>query len=398
MNGLNSASYPAMIDVSTTSISWLTLAFAGAALCFFGVVVGFLLAGHWKKVVKDPSDTYKLRIETQKRLLDSAERANQGLQQAMEVLEWAAGTDRLTGAWNRRRFEEAATIEMALVRRRKGPVSLMIFDLDFFKNVNDAHGHTVGDEVLAEIAHIAREQLRASDALARWGGEEFIVLSPATRIDGAMNLAEKIREAIAAREFPTAGRVTVSIGVAEYALGEDLVTWIQRADQALYQAKSEGRNRVVRACSVDNGEATPSQFLEIVWEDAYVSGHPLIDSQHRKLFTLINSLIGAISSGQPVAEVSMRLRRLMAHTALHFHDEEALLSRAGFTELSAHAAEHHRLLEKAARFEADVESGKADISQFVGFLILDLVQGHILIEDRTYFHCFQSTLLKSSAS
>jgi len=85
----------------------------------------------------------------------------------------------------------------------------------------------------------------------------------------------------------------------------------------------------------------------------------------------------------------MRLRRLMAHTAQHFHDEEALLARVEFPNLAAHAAEHHRLLEKASRFESEVESGKVDMSQFVGFLILDLVQGHILIEDKTYFAHFQ---------
>lgn len=379
-----------MIDAYPSTGSWLTLVFAGVGVSFLGVLLGFFLASRLKRSVPEGTDTYKLRIETQKRLLDSAERANQGLQQAMEVLEWAAGTDRLTGAWNRRRFEEAATAEMALVRRRKGPVSLMIFDLDFFKRVNDTHGHNVGDTVLMEIAHVAREQLRASDALARWGGEEFIVLSPATRIEGALNLAEKIREAIALRSFPGVGTVTVSIGVAEYALGEDLVTWIQRADEALYRAKQEGRNRVIKGRSSDGVESSTAQLLEIVWEESYASGHPTIDAQHRKLFTLTNSLIGAISSGQPAAEVSMRLRRLMAHTAQHFHDEEALLTRVDYPDLSAHAAEHHRLLEKASRFEADVEAGKADVSQFVGFLILDLVQGHILLEDRNFFPWFRN--------
>ena len=126
-----------MIAVSPVPISWLTLALAGVGLSFLGVLLGFFLAGRLKKTPLERSDTYRLRVETQKRWLESAERANQGLQQAMEVLEWAAGTDRLTGAWNRRRFEEAATAEMALVRRRKGPVSLMMLDLDFFKNVNE---------------------------------------------------------------------------------------------------------------------------------------------------------------------------------------------------------------------------------------------------------------------
>lgn len=387
-----------MTDVYTIHISWWTLALAGAGLSLLGVMLGFFLTVRLKKNPHDPSsETNRLRLETQKRLLDSAERANQGLQQAMEVLEWAAGTDRLTGAWNRRRFEEAAVAEMALVRRRKGPVSLMMLDLDFFKNVNDTHGHNVGDLVLVEVVRIAREQLRASDAVSRWGGEEFIVLSPATRIEGAMNLAEKIREAVANRKFPDAGQVTVSIGVAEYTLGEDLTTWIQRADEALYKAKAGGRNQVVVAPSGGEAETSASPLIEILWEDSYACGHPTIDGQHRKLFTLANSLIGAISSGQPASETSMRLRRLMAHTAQHFHDEEALLARVEFPGLSSHAAEHHRLLEKASRFETEVGSGKVDISQFVGFLVLDLVQGHILIEDKNFFSYFQSAATRNPA-
>jgi diguanylate cyclase (GGDEF)-like protein/hemerythrin-like metal-binding protein len=378
-----------MIDVNPVQISWLTLALAGVVLSFLGVLLGFFLAGRLKQPHQEHSDTYRLRVETQKRLLDSAERANQGLQHAMEILEWAAGTDRLTGAWNRRRFEEAATAEIALVRRRKGPVSLMMLDLDFFKNVNDTHGHNVGDAVLVEIVYIAREQLRASDALVRWGGEEFIVLSPATRMDGAMNLAEKIRDAVAAKKFPEAGQVTVSIGVAEYTLGEDLNSWIQRADDALYRAKAGGRNQVVMAENGGEAETWVPPLIEIVWEDSYACGQPIIDSQHRKLFTLANSLIGAISSGQPTSEATMRLRRLMAHTAQHFHDEEAILARVDFPGHSTHAAEHQRLLEKASRFEAEVGSGMTDLSQFVGFLILDLVQGHILTEDKSYFGYFQ---------
>lgn len=380
-----------MIAVSPVPISWLTLALAGVGLSFLGVLLGFFLAGRLKKTPLERSDTYRLRVETQKRLLDSAERANQGLQQAMEVLEWAAGTDRLTGAWSRRRFEEAATAEMALVRRRKGPVSLMMLDLDFFKNVNDTHGHNVGDAVLVEVVQIAREQLRASDALARWGGEEFIVLSPATRIEGAMNLAEKVRNAIAAKKFPEAGQVTVSIGVAEYALGENLITWIQRADEALYKAKAEGRNQVVTARSGGEAETSATPLIGIVWEDSFACGQAIIDSQHRKIFTLANSLIGAISSGQPTAEATMRLRRLVAHIAQHFHDEETLLARIDYLGHCEHAAEHHRLLEKASRFEIEVGIGKMDISQFVGFLVLDLVQGHILIEDKKYFSYFQTS-------
>lgn len=379
-----------MIDVVETNVSWLTLVVAGAAVAFFGVLLGFFLASRLKKPHADRQDAYHLHVDTLKGLLDSAERANQGLKQAMEDLEWVAGTDRLTGAWNRRRFEEAAATEMALVRRRKGPVSLIMFDLDDFKQVNDRFGHTTGDAVLVEVVRIARDQLRASDSLARWGGEEFMVLCPATRMEGALNLAEKIRGAVAERHIPGVGSVTVSLGVAEYASGEHIVTWIQRTDEALYRAKEGGRNRVAAGRSGAVCDEPPTPLVEIVWEEAYASGHPTIDAQHRKLFALANALMGAISSRQPSDEVAMRLRRLMAHTAQHFHDEEAILARAGYPALPAHAAEHHRLLQLAGEFEAEVGSGAVDMTKFVGFLILDLVQGHVLIEDKTFFPHFRT--------
>ena len=256
---------------------------------------------------------------------------------------------------------------------------------------------TWGDAVLVDVVRVARGQLRASDAVARWGGEEFIVLSPATRIDGAQSLAEKIRDAVATHKFPGIEGMTVSIGVAEYGAGEDLAAWIQRADAALYKAKAGGRNLVMVAEHGGEAEAAPSPLIEIAWEDAFACGHPTIDGQHRQLFTLANSLIGAVSSGQPSAETAMRLRRLLAHTAQHFHDEEALLARVDFPGLPAHAAEHARLLEKASCFESDVLGGKADFSQFVGFLILDLVQGHILIEDKHFFSYFHPAPTRTPA-
>ena len=173
----------------------------------------------------------------------SSELANQSLQRALDQLEQVASTDRLTGAWNRRRFEEAVLPEIALAHRRRDPLSLLMFDLDHFKRVNDTFGHGAGDAVLAGTAQTVRMHLRASDSLVRWGGEEFLVMTPATRLEGAMGLAEKLRAAVEAVDFPDVGHVTMSLGVSEYAIGEGLEEWIERTDQALYRAKAEGRNR-----------------------------------------------------------------------------------------------------------------------------------------------------------
>lgn len=328
------------------------------------------------------------RIEALERSLEAAERVNLELQQAMAELERAAGTDRLTGAWNRRRFEEGAAILISLARRRKGPVSMLLFDLDHFKRVNDEHGHAVGDEVLTETVRRVREHLRESDALVRWGGEEFIVLTPVTRLEGALSLAENIRLAVAAHPFPKIGHLTLSIGVAEFAPGMDLESWIRSADDAMYHAKSQGRNRVLAAPSQVPTDEMRS-LLEIVWEDHYACGEPTIDAQHQRLFALANGLFGATTSRQPPQEVALRLRKLAAHAAQHFRDEENLLQRVGYAGAAEHALAHERLLKRMNELQDDSERGALDIPKLVEFFIVDMVQGHLLKEDTAFFGCFR---------
>jgi diguanylate cyclase (GGDEF)-like protein/hemerythrin-like metal-binding protein len=328
------------------------------------------------------------RIDGLERSLGAAERVNRELQQAMAELERAAGTDRLTGLWNRRRFEEAAAMEISLARRRKGPVSLLLFDLDHFKRVNDTYGHATGDLVLVELVRNVREQLRESDALIRWGGEEFIVLTPATRLEGAMSLAEKIRVAVATHAFSQIGQMTVSIGVAEFTAGMNFDTWIHCADEALYQAKAEGRNRVLARQDQVLEEEIPS-LLEIVWEDSYCCGEPTIDAQHQRLFALANALFGATTSGQPSGEITLRLRKLAAHAAQHFRDEEALLQKEGYPEVAAHARAHEGLLLQMIQLQDESEKGTLDMARLVEFFIVDVVQGHLLAEDTKFFACFR---------
>jgi len=318
----------------------------------------------------------------------TAEMANQGLQRALDQLERAASTDRLTGAWNRRRFEEAVLPEIALAHRRRDPLSLLMFDLDHFKRVNDTYGHGAGDAVLAATAQTVRKHLRASDSLVRWGGEEFLVMTPATRLEGALGLAEKLRQAVETLDFPGVGQVTMSLGVSEYTPGESLAEWIERTDKALYQAKSEGRNRSCVAPTPEHlvGEtAQERSLLEVIWEDTYASGHALIDAQHQKLFRLASALMAVLTENRPLSEVSLRLETLLAHTAQHFHDEENLLREARYHDLTEHSAIHASLLNRAWKLQADVQAGQLDFGKLVSFLALDLVKGHILTEDRNYF-------------
>jgi len=120
----------------------------------------------------------------------------------------------------------------------------MIFDIDFFKKINDTHGHGVGDEVLRSLVHVVFQNIRQEDLLARWGGEEFMILMPQTALKSAFDLAERLRKNIEKYEFSKVGKVTVSLGLAEFSSEDDIESFIKWADDALYIAKGNGRNRV----------------------------------------------------------------------------------------------------------------------------------------------------------
>ena len=175
----------------------------------------------------------------------------QNLQRELEDLSFKDG---LTGVHNRRRFDALLETEWKAARRTKQPISLLMIDIDRFKQYNDRYGHVRGDECLRQVAALlSREASRPRDFLARYGGEEFVIVLPDTDAAGAAHVAEKCREAIRAEGLPhetsASGLVTVSVGVGTVVpTGEDAqVTFIDRVDRALYEAKAGGRDRVVVA-------------------------------------------------------------------------------------------------------------------------------------------------------
>ena len=164
-------------------------------------------------------------------------------------LERMATVDPLTNIYNRRFFFERSEEELERSKRYTTPLSLILFDIDHFKQVNDTHGHLVGDQVLANLAALCQDAIRSVDILARYGGEEFIILMPDSTIAAAYNAAERLREQVATTNL-TDGQInlttTISLGVSSWDNEEatDLKTLIDQADQALYHSKESGRNRV----------------------------------------------------------------------------------------------------------------------------------------------------------
>ncbi len=161
----------------------------------------------------------------------------------------AALRDPLTKAYNKKYFVDQLNTEIAYSRRHQTPLSLIIFDLDHFKRVNDTYGHVAGDVVLIEMAEMVQSMLRAEDVFARYGGEEFVIILRGISMSDAGVLAERLRNACEQRTFmsgETRLPVTVSVGVAEYDhQSEDAMVLVEQADNALYAAKQGGRNRVL---------------------------------------------------------------------------------------------------------------------------------------------------------
>ena len=172
-----------------------------------------------------------------------AERTRELVEKNRE-LEVLSVTDRLTGLFNRRKLDEVLEEELVRCRRYAQDFAVIIMDIDHFKRVNDTFGHHFGDTVLQGMAQILRERTREADALARLGGEEFVIVCRHSKLEAAVETAERIRSAISAHHFPGVGHATASFGVAACCEGDTTDNLLERADAALYRAKGAGRDRV----------------------------------------------------------------------------------------------------------------------------------------------------------
>ncbi|MDR3409701.1 MAG: sensor domain-containing diguanylate cyclase [Formivibrio sp.] len=164
-----------------------------------------------------------------------------------QALEQAALRDPLTGLGNRRQFMQQVETTHAQSRRYAQDYSLLLVDADHFKDINDQYGHHKGDEVLISLARALESCVRESDSVFRWGGEEFAILLPQTNLEGALHVAQAVRETVQQICQPDLPQLTVSIGVAQYRTDEDTDSLFRRMDEALYRAKASGRNRVFAA-------------------------------------------------------------------------------------------------------------------------------------------------------
>lgn len=310
------------------------------------------------------------------------------LRRTNAALEQLASHDRLTGLWNRHRFEDFAASEIGQAHRHRHPLSLLMFDIDHFKQVNDLYGHQTGDRVLASVATLVRQQLRESDGIARWGGEEFLILAPQTEASEAVVLAEKLRQRIAAEVFPEVGRITVSFGVCGLGSGDTLATLVQCADNALYRAKDNGRNRVEIALHRPDGQGPDGildpSILRLRWNSGFVLGIPAMDKEHEGLFIRLNQVIQAVEQELGHAEILRRAQTLIEEFIAHCDHEEQRMLTSGYPGRDDHIAAHRQLHAEAGRLIERWQGASVQLGELVEFMVRRVVAHHIMTFDRAF--------------
>ncbi|OLN25044.1 putative two-component response regulator with GGDEF domain [Desulfovibrio sp. DV] len=311
-----------------------------------------------------------------------------------------SATDGLTGIANRRHFDEVFASEYPRHTRSGMTLSLVMLDIDYFKNYNDAYGHAKGDDCLAQVAGtIARSLQRKTDLAARYGGEEFICLLPETELAGAATVAEDIRQSVARLAIPHAQSaaapvVTVSVGVlaAKCSPGAVPGDLYKQVDALLYQAKANGRNRVESAGPAPDAEAAAASqgIIRIFWDNTFASGNETIDRQHKLLIAQANELLLLTTQNPSCAVLSTAIDTAFRHVAEHFRDEERILQEIGFPGLAEHAAEHHRLLQKGLALATGCTEPAPFSGDIIRYIVHDLVMEHMLSGDIQYHFCFKA--------
>jgi diguanylate cyclase (GGDEF)-like protein/hemerythrin-like metal-binding protein len=330
--------------------------------------------------------TYQQILHRNERQLDEKSiKLNELLQAATTI----ATTDSLTRLANRRRMEELLQVEIARALRYSSELSLIMFDLDHFKRVNDTLGHDVGDQVLIRTGELALSRLRSVDICGRWGGEEFLIILPHTGLEGALLVAEKIRLTLETAWHDRAGIVTGSFGVAEWATNESYDTLIKRVDNAMYRAKNGGRNLV--SISIEQ-LSQPRNLARLIWMTEWETGEQTIDSSHQKILTFANRFLEHSDTEISQIETISMLDEFEALLKYHFAYEEELLVKVKYPELEHHKMEHQQLMAQLAHMRANYQHTLANPVSLYVFITDEVVVGHLINTDIKYFPYIEAQL------
>lgn len=286
-------------------------------------------------------------------------------------------TDHLTELYNRHYLEMHIEDTLELCRRYDFPVSIVMLDIDHFKQVNDQYGHDVGDIVLTKLSMLLKKATRKNDIIARWGGEEFVVIMLKSNIDHAVEYAEKIRQIIGKRKIHNDITVTISLGVSQWTRDEPIEETFKRADEGLYLSKRLGRNRI---SAMYQQHDVISKGIQ--WSSVYEFGHSVIDLEHKNLLKLANELLVEHWNDEVFKE---KLNHLVKEISSHFISEEEILKNIGYEDLNFHQQVHAEVkrlvIEEVERFNhGEVGSEKIAVK-----MLQTYIMGHLITEDIKFF-------------
>ncbi|WP_028534721.1 diguanylate cyclase [Paludibacterium yongneupense] len=287
--------------------------------------------------------------------------------------------DSLTGLWNRRRLDEVGRSELARHIRYALPTSLALIDIDNFKQINDRHGHRVGDEILAKVAAACVKKIRDTDVLGRWGGEEFMAIFPGTSVSDLAYAAEQIREAVNGIEIEPGKKVSVSIGLSSCLSSDSWESWFERADAALYHAKSEGKN----TAKLDFPTIYENGLMLIRWGNEFQTGISSLDEEHSTIISMVNDWIRLPKEEHTKNFICKKLEVIRTDIGNHFKVEEKTLFSDHDSEDGGHKNMHDHL-DARFRFLIDrFNNGLISIDTINQFIIYELCVQHILIYDKS---------------
>lgn len=304
------------------------------------------------------------------------------LRKKNEQLLQLAIKDDLTQIYNRSYFLNA--LHKKLKEVRPGDVfSLLMLDIDLFKQVNDTYGHIKGDYVLKEISGLMQEQLRRSDVLCRWGGEEFVILLGNSNERRAFGVAEMIRQRIAGHKLEGMTSITVSIGAVEYALELTEKRNFELLDNSLYLAKASGRNRCICNEEIELFKKN-NEIKKIDFTNFFKSGDKCLDEDNKNLFELANAIIEKCLKNTDEGNTDLLEQMIMAFSK-KFKVEEQLMQKLKYDKYNEQKQMHKKLLENALKIKDDVSADKETMKNAARFFIEKALIGSLIKNDLDFF-------------
>jgi diguanylate cyclase (GGDEF)-like protein/hemerythrin-like metal-binding protein/PAS domain S-box-containing protein len=307
-----------------------------------------------------------------------------------KLLRKAATTDFLTKLYNRKYFYSIAEKEISNSDIKHNDLILGIFDIDDFKLVNDVWGHAIGDKVLIELAQILKEEINSPNLISRLGGDEFLILIE-KNLDKAMEFINHLQITISNHYFESIGNITCSYGIAKRLNTESFKSWYRRADEALYEAKKTGRNKIVLA--KNKFLSISSRNLE--WNNDWNCANEKINEHHKALFENVKQLMCVIDAKKDKNFVMKEINDLFENIYEHFEFEEAVMFKIGYPKVKEHIKRHEVLLEIGKDLISKYLEAKIDAQTVFAKMIDEFFNQHIEREDTKYFSYLEGDILEN---